>query len=218
MPLASKTVPPVTLKIRTAVGVGPSLLMSVGIVIAKLVKVSSVTELAVTAPPALGAALLDKSNAIVALPVNPAPDCFGSNATNAIEPELALPVKLRVLKAALTALGLPFTSRPVLVRVSTTLALEPKATSPPVGVKRTVILLLSLSLTLMPLTKDAIPCVAVALLGASKTVGALAAVVDSDVLGSLVSVSPSATVTLSATELAPAVIFKEFKAALTALA
>ena len=70
----------------------------------------------------------------------------------------------------------------------------------------------------MPPTNVAKPCVAVALLGATNTVGALAATADKDALGSLVRTSPSETLTFKLTELAPAVICKVFNALLIALA
>ena len=184
----------------------------------RLVNVSSVTALVVIAPPAAGAILLDRSKSMVAELVSATPGCFGSKAFTLIDPEVALPVKLKVLKAALTALGLPLICNTLAVVETTTLLLEPSAKVPLVGVKTTVTLLLSLSLTLIPLTNVAKPCVAVALLGATNTVGALAATADKVALGSIVNVSPSETPTFNATVLLPAVICKVFKALLIALA
>ena len=51
--------------------------------------------------------MLDRSKSMVAELVSAAPDCCGSKAYTLMDPEAALPVKLKVLKAALTALGLP---------------------------------------------------------------------------------------------------------------
>ena len=115
---------------RTAVGAGPSLLLTVGIMSKRSVSASSVTLLEIMLPPATGAVLLDRSKSIVAELLSVMPGCLGSKAFTLIDPEVALPVKFKVLKAALTALGLPLICKTPSVVDATTLALEPSAKVP----------------------------------------------------------------------------------------